>query len=367
MRFKVAIVLLLMILSTTISTANPGGKGDSVRSRDCAGSCHGSSSTNGSSGAELDIQYHNEVYAGLLTEVTTSVSFAEVSSNNMVGLTLLVNSDGAKDLPANDGWEIVTDPNGGTNNYVEIVDAFTIESIVTQTWTLRAPSNPGQYTLYLAIQHGSPGGGIAMTGISDSKPITISEVPENLPRLSEDWEPVNSRGLGEETEITLQTVNTDTATVELQSGGEIITIPVIDDKFTIPAAVNPGTVQWRVILEGEGPTQTSPWFRLNAVEPGWEVDEFALYIQAFALFILCVGLVLVRRPNSSDSVENKYDNTSEVNSQFGQIQQPIIESPSQETSPPPLPAGGLPPGWTMEQWEYYGHEYSGDSQTGGHL
>ena len=24
---------------------------------------------------------------------------------------------------------------------------------------------------------------------------------------------------------------------------------------------------------------------------------------------------------------------------------------------PPLPPGGLPAGWTMEQWAYYGHQY----------
>ena len=152
-------------------------------------------------------------------EIQTSVSFAEVSSNNMAGLTLLVNADGAKDLPAIDGWEVVTDPNGGTNNYVEVVDSFSLESMVMQSWTLRAPSNPGNYELYLAIQHGTPEGGIAMTGISGPKQVTVSEVPENLPRLSADWEPVNTRGLGEETVITLETENTDSATVEIKIGG----------------------------------------------------------------------------------------------------------------------------------------------------
>ena len=82
----------------------------------------------------------------------------------MVGLTL-DQFDGAKDLPANDGWEIITDPNGGTNNYVEIVDSFSIESMVTQKWTLRAPSNPGSYNLYWDSAWLTDGG-IAMTGIS---------------------------------------------------------------------------------------------------------------------------------------------------------------------------------------------------------
>ena len=32
-------------------------------------------------------------------EIETTIGFAEVGSNNMVGMTLLVNEDGAKDLP----------------------------------------------------------------------------------------------------------------------------------------------------------------------------------------------------------------------------------------------------------------------------
>ena len=38
---------------------------------------------------------------------------------------------------------------------------------------------------------------------------------------------------------------------------------------------------------------------------------------------------------------------------------PQMAAPVQEMIPqiPPLPEGGLPTGWTMEQWQHYGQEY----------
>jgi hypothetical protein len=33
---------------------------------------------------------------------------------------------------------------------------------------------------------------------------------------------------------------------------------------------------------------------------------------------------------------------------------PAVEEPQEA---PPLPEGGLPDGWTTEQWKWYGHEY----------
>ncbi len=35
---------------------------------------------------------------------------------------------------------------------------------------------------------------------------------------------------------------------------------------------------------------------------------------------------------------------------------PVPEMESEQTGPP-LPDGGLPEGWTMEQWGHYGHQY----------
>ena len=36
---------------------------------------------------------------------------------------------------------------------------------------------------------------------------------------------------------------------------------------------------------------------------------------------------------------------------------PAPVSQPQPAQGPPLPPGGLPPGWTMEQWQYYGHQW----------
>ena len=39
---------------------------------------------------------------------------------------------------------------------------------------------------------------------------------------------------------------------------------------------------------------------------------------------------------------------------------PIIETAPQLQPPPqgpPIPEEGLPPGWTMEQWSWYGEDY----------
>ena len=38
--------------------------------------------------------------------------------------------------------------------------------------------------------------------------------------------------------------------------------------------------------------------------------------------------------------------------------QPVVPQPTQVIHRgPPLPATGLPEGWTMDQWEYYGQQY----------
>ena len=39
------------------------------------------------------------------------------------------------------------------------------------------------------------------------------------------------------------------------------------------------------------------------------------------------------------------------------VQNEVVTSGASTVAGPPLPATGLPAGWTMEQWAYYGHQY----------
>ena len=121
-----------------------------------------------------------------------------------------------------------------------------------------------------------------------------------------------------------------------------------------------------------------------------ESGDLTLLIGIVAL-VLIFGLlagVLLMRGSKDELVENDWSNqvpaTDMVaNSMYGGAQQlfqqqyaqpvvtqapvahaPVAHAPVAPAQPGvlPLPAGGLPAGWTMEQWSYYGHTYL--EQTG---
>ena len=60
-------------------------------------------------------------------------------------------------------------------------------------------------------------------------------------------------------------------------------------------------------------------------------------------------------PPVGDSAATKAlpDIASPVNQPAG----PPVSTAPVSTAGPPVPEGGLPAGWTQEQWEYYGQQY----------
>ena len=59
------------------------------------------------------------------------------------------------------------------------------------------------------------------------------------------------------------------------------------------------------------------------------------------------------------------DSTAQFNQVSSMIDLPALAAPPEpepyiqpnQPTPPPLPAEGLPNGWTMEQWNYYGQQW----------
>ena len=99
-----------------------------------------------------------------------------------------------------------------------------------------------------------------------------------------------------------------------------------------------------------------------AEEPTGESGTSTLKIIGYAAVVILfigmgafAGLYLSRRMNSGyDGKEDSY----------GGHEMRDFEIASEEPKPeptapvhPPIPEGGLPPGWTIEQWQYYGEEY----------
>ena len=94
-------------------------------------------------------------------------------------------------------------------------------------------------------------------------------------------------------------------------------------------------------------------------------------VMAAIIFALLGGLLFMRQDNNG-TLENSVDwanelpaNDAVANSMYGGaqeiFQQPVAAPVPEVAQVPqnalPLPPGGLPVGWTMEQWAHYGHQY----------
>ncbi len=260
----------LLLFAPSLGSANPSGVGEGAFDAQCGGACHGDADMNRSSTSIVSLHSEAVAYEGLLTSVTVSIENIETTQQGLLGVFLLSSLSGAGDLPSDDGWTIISNSEGGTENYVEIT-VLPSQDQRNVTWTLRAPSI-GQYELHGAIHHGTEDG---------------SEAPffgqSNTP---------TQRLLGESTTMQLETAFVESVEVEWRvAGGEIQTteVMILSDgtwSFDLPASLQPTVVEWRAHLEGEGPSQTTPWFQLRSEEAPWTVDESAAYVQSFALIVV---------------------------------------------------------------------------------
>jgi hypothetical protein len=75
-------------------------------------------------------------------------------------------------------------------------------------------------------------------------------------------------------------------------------------------------------------------------------DNTTLLLSAvFGIIVLSLAAVVIVRRKNTSSID------------MVQEMKPIAPLPQMNPASPPLPPGGLPAGWTMEQWAWYGEDY----------
>ena len=119
------------------------------------------------------------------------------------------------------------------------------------------------------------------------------------------------------------------------------------------------------VVPGEGsensPSDSNP-------NPGSGDSQLSIFlVGAYAIILVSIiGAILVattiarnRISASQKSLQNPL-----IQNQESMLPHATIQTASRTSNPPPpppmmppLPPGGLPPGWSMEQWHYYGEEY----------
>ncbi len=142
----VMVVISIIILGVAMPVySSPGGVGDrNLQANDC--SFHSAQSS-----ASISMSASNTNPAPG-EQITVSVSVTGGSTGNQMGVALLSKTSGSSGTrPQDNNWTIVTDPSGSKFNYVE----KSYSGSLTDTWTLKAPSSPGTYTLYAKIFHGN--------------------------------------------------------------------------------------------------------------------------------------------------------------------------------------------------------------------
>ena len=253
-----------LLAFSSLSGANPGGVGDGNFDMQCGGACHGDASQNQTSPALLQLSTDSTAYVNIPLSITAQVSGVQFSSSDKIGLFLITDTTGHSDLPEDAGWTVLSDQNGGDNNYVEL-PASSLTNEYTVSWTIKSDSlQPTDF--YLSIHHGSDN--TPFFGISNALTISPQAVPDNLPRLASDYSPIISRDIGQNTTISVSTNDVQQMAIQwrLVDGETVFVNASLVDQdewsFALPAALQPSIIEWRAILSGDGPDQTTPWFRM---------------------------------------------------------------------------------------------------------
>lgn len=293
------IIIVTLLFSSTPIVANPGGNGDSERDFTCGGSCHGDPSLSVDSDGIISIDIEDVIYSGTTTEIVVNIEQVSTSDDRIVGIFLLSSLNGNNDQPADFGWEIIQDDNGGTSNYIE--KRASLNGSVYASWIVRSPTDSGIFNLFASIHHGIDPNpkALAALGVSNQLEIEVLPIPENYPSLSENWIMPENREINEDGSITILTVNTDNIEVNWRLSGESNNnIAVIENveigvwRVFLPQTIGDSKIEFQITNFNGNFSVTQPWMEIGTESEKFEGSSIGARLQALSYAIIIFGFVI---------------------------------------------------------------------------
>ncbi|HJM55250.1 MAG TPA: hypothetical protein QGI72_03275, partial [Poseidonia sp.] len=252
----------------------------------------------------------------------------------------------------------------GSQNWLKI---YTIQPI--------SINEEGEYEVIVRVKNQYTTAQVVVIELDDSE--TKSWFQTSVARTDRDF----SLQLNEEREVTLTLDVSETTLKNLNSDVLVSNLTIWARSETVSDAAH-GTLEVTLIKQNSGGKDSA-----EGAGSSFPIEEIALW-GVFLLIIVGGVVVLLSIVRSDEEDDDEYKNWGEdgyedsLAANYGSVASaptvPIAGAPSPEPIPagapptpepsehldapaddgmPPLPAGGLPSGWTMEQWKHYGQQW----------
>lgn len=374
-RLSVVLVLSLLLLAGS-SQGEPGGVGNDNRDMQCGGACHGDSDMNETSSVQMALSTSSTFYIGIPGIIDLTAT--NLPEGEILGFFLLMDTTRINDTPGDHDWSVTSYETYTETNYIEVKE---YGDEVQLSW-MASGMEFGTYTFTPAVQHG--GEGTPYFALGTPLTVEVVAIPEEFPHLTEEFASPASVILGENTRIDLPSEDVTKITAKYkindinQGDLEVKGDATTGFYLELPTLLEPGVISYQLTLTSQFAGEETPWYNVVVEQEQWQADSSQVWLQSIGILFTLAGLViLLQSRNSSPQEDKQWDQTQQVlaqealNPNFPPAPQAIPQAPQLATLPglspdaAPIPASGLPAGWTVEQWNWYGHDYLSGKMGGG--
>ena len=236
----------------------------------------------------------------------------------------------------------------------------------------RDVSEEGEYDVKVRIVNRYTTGQRVVMDLDSSE--TNSWFRTSIARLDKDFVLTT----GEQKEITITVDVTETTLKNLNDESLTVNLTVWARSETVSDAANQVLEVTLIRMDSD--------VDAAADEAGLQLDVIAMW--GVFILVLVGGVVVLLSILNTEEEEDEYANWGEdgyedsLSATYGAVAAapsipssmptpdsappaapaPVAAEPTVESEGPPLPAGGLPAGWTMEQWKHYGQQWLEQNQ-----